>query len=179
MNDKYKFPLKSNKVASQVASRSPHQVNKIDLNVKLYYENIGPDPFFKETKFVRLRDSIEDAPQHQQQQRSRLEKTSCCPSPAAGLLLLPSSIDEFEAKKKEAQHLLNKLTADKMEKKFDMNNLSAQQAEYIIKLQSLYNELNCSSNLGLMGGGGGSLLETSMYHQQSLMGNNGVWKFRE
>ena len=58
-------------------------------------------------------------------------------------------LDEFEAKKKTAQQLLNQLTADKMEKRFDVNNLSAQQAECIIQLQSLYAELNNAAALAV------------------------------
>lgn len=58
-------------------------------------------------------------------------------------------LDEFEAKKKAAQQLLNQLTADKMEKRFDVNNLSAQQAECIIQLQSLYAELNNAAALAV------------------------------
>lgn len=54
------------------------------------------------------------------------------------------TMDDFEAKKREAQKLLVQLTSDKMEKKFDVNNLSAQQAECIMQLQSIYNELSAA-----------------------------------
>lgn len=126
-------------VANQVASRT-HQINKVDLGVKLYYENIGPDPFFKELKLSRLKDSIEEM----------LIKRTAKPNTPVPCQVTPRADtkpiqDEFETKKKEAQKLLNQLTADKMEKKFDVNNLSAQQAECIIQLHTLYSELNTTT----------------------------------
>lgn len=134
--------------AKRVTFKKNHQINKINFECKLYYKNIGPDPFsYSKNLFKNSKKAISIKNEYKRSKDGAYVNLTAAPQ------LNP--LEElhqrtFYKRPAKSQHASESTDANisKLEKKFDPNKLTNQQTGYLLELQSIYNELN-NSNLTL------------------------------
>ena len=130
--------------AKRVSQKRTHIINKINFTTKLYYKNIGPDPFSegKNNLFKKNKKSLNFKNEYRKDFQNSLSTS----------LLNLNPLEELHQKsfykRPTKSHIyteLNDYSVKNLEKKIDPNLLTNQQTDYLLELQSIYNELNNSN----------------------------------
>ena len=139
--------------AKRVSYKKNHQISKINFECKLYYKNIGADPFtYEQNLFKNSKKAMNFKNEYKRNKEGAYKHVAAQPQLNPLEELHQRTFYKRPAKSRGKQMARQPPPSDAnishFEKKFDPSLLTNQQTGYLLELQSIYNELN-NSNLTL------------------------------